>query len=97
MDQGNANLTAILIRDNLGDNVPVMEATLEECIRITFLIPPVVLSDGRRLRITNASGEIQGIIPPMDFTVTDGDRIVQARFHPVQARWEILDGEAVRS
>lgn len=66
---------------------------IEECVKFQVYIPPLVMPDGRKLKLGSTTGSIQGVLPPIDFLVPDpeNNNLVKARFHATEMRWEIIE------
>ncbi len=74
------------------DQEPKPSVKIEECIHVQFYIPPLFVN-GKKVKFS--AMDVQGAVPPMRFLITDEitGKQVQARFHPLEMRWELVDGQ----
>ena len=64
---------------------------IEECIKYQVFIPPLVMPDGRKLKIMDSTGHVNTNLPPLKFLVHDPDNNtdITAVFYPMEMRWEV--------
>lgn len=66
-----------------------IDTQVEECILFKVYIPPLEYN-GRKYKLTDAQGNIQGSLPPINFLIPDGEGgLIKARFHSEHMRWEV--------